>query len=374
MAKENQVQYRGNSNKKEYDTYVRGSNGLHIFQFMTGASHNPRESWINTLIARSNGTDIPKNGRTIGAYLWNIYKKDEDMPYSDFVKAVNDCKIAPLTKAPVYIPNRAPNITDCNGNLLVATVNSELLGEDDGCGNVLIDGQTGECLRKPAPSIVINKVDERTGYYLIEKYVEKVDSKTGETYTDDKLYNFLDAEGKLISSKAYFHRANYDEKLFAPVTRNYYARDGKKLINSYDIYPTGYIYNQGQDFMFLESDLSVVFENRYRVSKGIEPINTLDYYHLMQTGKRLGELDQIIKAIGEDYDMGQISDATYKDMMSKFNDEYDKIDEFKQKYATQEDLDILDAYSHGVSNSSENKITPSGELVELNDNDSGKDL
>lgn len=374
MAKENQIQYRGNSNKKELDTYVRGSNGLYIFQFLTGASHNPRESWINTLIARANGTTPVENGRTIGAYLWNVYKKDENMSYEDFVKGVNKNEIAPLTKTAIYIPGKTPNEVDMNGNLLVATSNSELLEESDGCGNILIDGQTGKVLRAPAPSVIINQVDERTGYYLIEKYIEKTNPKTGNTYTDDKLYNFLDADGKLISSKTFFHRADMGTKLFTPVTRNYYARDGKKVINSYDIYPTGYIYNQGQDFMFLESDISVVLENRYRKSRGLEPINTLDNYHLIQAGKRLKELDEIIQVIGEDYDMGQISDATYQDMMSKFNDEYDKIEEFKQKYATPEDLEILDAYTNSPTKSGDNKLAPSSELVELSDNESGKDM
>ena len=72
--------------------------------------------------------------------------------------------------------------------------------------------------------------------------------------------------------------------------------------------------------------------------------------------------------------MGQISDATYQDMMNKFNDEYDKIEEFKQKYATPEDLEILDAYANSSAKSGENKLATSSELVELSDNESGKDM
>lgn len=343
MAKKNNnIQFQSNTNKYEKDTRIHGSDVLYLMQTMSGTNRNLRDEYIDYLTFKSTGVQPKQEEKNVGAYFWKVYKKPENMPYDEFVKAVNNGTIRELGNSPITILGRQANELDINGNYLCATINSNLQDEMDECGNMLIDGTTGEVLRKPTPSIIINKADDRTGFYLVEQYKSTLDKLTGNQVITDKQYNFLDTDGKLISKNTYFNRANFGEKLIKPVYRNFYARDGKSVINSYDIYPMGYIYNEGQDFMYLESDLRLVIENKYRVSKGLAPIDNLDNYHIERAGKRLSELNQIVEQIGMSYDLGEITDETYSKIMGIINDEFDKAEEFKAKYATDEEIKLFE--------------------------------
>lgn len=333
MSKTRYVQL--NTKKYENDCRVAGSN-LYIIPFTRGTSRDLRKEYADYIIAKATGSEMPtsRNKNIIDTY-WGVFYKPEDMEYDEFCRKIEDGKIAMIGHTPIIPTGNDYTRTDNNGNLLVKTLTSKL--EDyNNCGNMLIDGRTGEILRMPQPSTIINSLTDDSNYYTIEIYGTTVDKQTDNKIVTDKSYNFLDADGKIVNADTNF-RLSEDGYSICQFPRNYYDRDGKKVINDDLIYPEGYVVVEGRFINFYESPIALIEENRYRTSNGLAELVDDERIYLEALYHRKDMLDKLVTTYGIKYDEGKITDKMYSKLMDLINDEYDKYEEFESKYETESD-------------------------------------
>ena len=128
MAKK-YVQFASNTLKYESDSYIKGSDGLYIFQFGTGTNRDLRQELVN-YHAKKNGLNElikdSKPAKNIGESFWGVFKKPDGQSYEDFVDDVKNSRVGFIGNSPIIPTGRDYTQLDDNGNLLVATINSNL--------------------------------------------------------------------------------------------------------------------------------------------------------------------------------------------------------------------------------------------------------
>ena len=204
------------------------------------------------------------------------------------------------------------------------------------CGNMLIDGRTGEILRMPQASTIICSLNDQSNYYTMEIYDTEIDKKTGNKVVTGRSYNFLDADGKIVNAERNF-TLSPDGYSITQFLRKYYDREGGKVIHDSNIYPEGYVVVEGRFINFYESSIALIEENRYRLSNGYTSLIDNEEKYLADLYARKNMLDHIVTTYGIKYDEDKITDGMYSRLMSKINDEYDKYEEFEEKFETDAD-------------------------------------
>lgn len=333
MAKN--VQFQSNSKKNEKDTYVKGSNGIYVFQFQNGSSVDLDAQFKDYIQYKLTGkTNYNSNTRNIGEVSWGFFKKPDEMSYSDFVKEV-DAGNMPMIGYTTCIPTgRDYTRVDSNGNILVASINSKLENRPD-TGNFLICGETGEVIRKPQPSTVIHSAN-KYGYYPVEIYSNEIDQVNGNKMISSRSYNFLDADGHMLCSTQNFNRVGSkdDEQIYF-IDRNFYDRNGG-FINDWDIYPQAIICESTHGVDMYPSALHALLNYNEKMQRG-EELPNISYQLLEQKAKeRMKELDTVTERIGMKYDEHKISDAQYSKIMSILDKEYSLIDQIQELTGEQE--------------------------------------
>ena len=337
----NYVQFASNTLKYERDSVVRGSDGLYVFQFGTGTNRDLRQELINYHARKKGMTDLIKDSnpsKNIGECFWGIFKKPDDQSYEDFIDDVKNSRVGFIGNSPVIPTGRDYTRVDRNGNLLVATVNSKLDNYIDGCGNMLISGKTGNVLRAPRPSVIINPADKVTGFYPIEVYKTRENMATGNKEVYDREFNFLDPEGKILCDD-YNFSSDGEQKIYE-VPRNFYVRDGKCLYNSWDIHPTAYVFADWNKTTLYPSVVDILVESRSRVEKGEEPLVKSEIPYLQAYYKRKNQLDNITESLGQAFDAGTITELIYNKALKYLDAEYTKFEFFDKYLATPDDEKI----------------------------------
>lgn len=335
------VQFASNTLKYEKDSIVRGSNGLYVFQFGTGTNRDLRQELINYHAGKAGLTDLIKDSnpsKNIGECFWGVFKKPESQSYEDFIDDVKNSRIGFVGNTPIIPTGRDYTQVDSNGNLLVATINSKLDNYYDGCGNMLISGQTGEIIRAPKPSVIINPVDEKTGFYPIEIYKTKENKTTGTKEVYAREYNFLDGDGKILCDDFDFQLKESDELIKIP--RNFYMRDENRVFNNWEIYPASYVYCSWNGVTLYPSVVDLITENRKRVANGELPIVSDERPYIREYYIRKAELDNIVESLGKSFDSGAITQTIYDKVLKVINKEFDTMENFESSIATEEDAKI----------------------------------
>lgn len=337
------VQFASNTMKYESDSYIKGSNGLYVFQFGTGTNRDLRQELINYHAKKRGLEDLVKDSnpsKNIGECFWGVFKKPEGQSYEDFIDDVKHSRVGFIGNSPIIPTARDYTRLDMNGNLLVATINSKLDNYLDGCGNMLIDGMTGNVIRSPRPSVIINPADKNTGYYPIEIYKTKENKDTGVKEVYDREYNFLDSDGKILCDEYNFQLK--DEEEIIQVPRNFYVRDGKCVYNSWEIQPYAYVQCRWNGVRLFPTVTDLLVENRDRIANGELPILQDETPYLKEYYYRKNEIDVVTEMLGKAFDSGKITEKIYQQALNILNQEYDKIDFFDQHMATDEDRRIGD--------------------------------
>lgn len=341
----NYIQFQSDTKKYEEDCRVKGSGShLYIFPFTKGTSRDWRKEYTDYLLSKYTGEKIIPDKRSKIDTFWGVFYKPEDMDYNEFCRKVENGEIGMIGNTPI-IPN-GNDLTrlDLNGNLLVKTINSKLDNYLN-CGNMLINGETGEIVRTTQPSQIINSLDDHDEFYKLEIYSTTVDKATGNQYVSGKEYNFLTPEGKLVSPKQNFSLTDKDFEI-TKFTRNYYDSDNKKVINDWSIYPYGYVVAQGRDIHFYDSPV--------RLLKEIRTENT-DIHHLMGKDdveiplladfyERREQLDMLKVKADTLYNNGKITSGMYERLSMLLSDEYDRYDEFRHLHETDRDRNLADKF------------------------------
>ena len=333
MAKTRFVQF--NTKNYENDCHVKGSN-LYIIPFARGTNRDWRKELSDYIIAKATGSEMPTpTQKNITDTYWGVFYKPEDMEYDEFCRLIDDGEIAMIGHAPIIPTGNDYTRTDINGNLLVKTINSKLDNYNN-CGNMLIDGRTGEILRMPQASTIICSLNDQSNYYTMEIYDTEIDKKTGNKVVTGRSYNFLDADGKIVNAERNF-TLSPDGYSITQFPRKYYDREGGKVIHDSNIYPEGYVVVEGRFINFYESSIALIEENRYRLSNGYTSLIDNEEKYLADLYARKNMLDHIVTTYGIKYDEDKITDGMYSRLMSKINDEYDKYEEFEEKFETDAD-------------------------------------
>lgn len=337
MAKNKYVQFASNTKKYEEDSFVKGSNGIYYFSFTTGTNRDLRQEFLDYIQKKLGGQPMNSNEqKNIGESYFGFFKREDNETYEEFIEAIEEGKRGPIGQTYAIPTGRDYTQVDMNGNILVATINSNLENYQD-CGNMLIDGMTGKVIRAPRPSVIINSVDERSGFYPIEIYRSEENKETGNKDIVAREYNFLSPDGKIVNSEFNFSKAPYGEEVIYKCPRNYYQKDGKYVVNDWNIYPMAYVYCTGRDIMFFESARDLLIENRRLKKLNQKPLIDDETIYLKEFYQRKNELDKIIEKLGKNVDDSEISQTIYENIMKIMGDEYDKIDEFESKYETETD-------------------------------------
>lgn len=332
------VQFQSNTKKHEEDCHVKGGwfdSSLYIFSFTKGTSRDWRKEYSDYLLSKFTGQSIPSQRHKIDTF-WGVFSKPKDMDYEEFCRKVDDNEIGMIGNTPIIPTGNNLTKLDNNGNLLVKTINSQLDDYID-CGNMLIDGTTGKVLRNPHPSVIINAPTIHTGnYYLMEIYKTATDNKTGNQQVVSKEYNFLSPDGKVINSEANFTLSEADYS-FKKVPRNYYEKDGKNVINDWNIYPFCYIITEGKKIYFFDGPVSLMEDIRSdeHLSNIIDQNSKT--FILADLYERKGQLEDIQNKTNRMLNNGKITQKMYDNIMSIISDEFDKYTEFSEHYETDHD-------------------------------------
>lgn len=328
---------------------VAGSNQIYYFQFTNGSSLNPREELFNYINGKVN-SNAPF---TINKYLWGLFKrpvKDNGHYYSDeeFIEAVEQNKLAPLGNTYILPNGRDYTQTDQNGNILVATSNSQLENETDGCGNMLIDGNTGDIIRAPRGSVIINKCNKNNGHYLMEIYNYANDPKTGRKQVVNVEYNFLDGNGKCVCPKAKFHKSQDGKCELFSFKRNFFDFSEGKFFSNWNILPNGYVLCSSEQPIFFDGECDLIKANRNKLGLNLPAIIENEESLLTRLYLRKIFLDNKLQEIGKQYDLGNITTSTYEKIINLFDKEYANFEDFEKNYQTQEDLKVLEKITNGT--------------------------
>ncbi len=342
MAKTKFVQF--NTKKYEDDCHVIGSN-LYIIPFTRGTNRDWRKEYADYIIAKATGSDMPTPTlKNITNTFWGVFYKPEDMEYEEFCNKIDAGEIAMIGHTPIIPTGNDYTRVDNNGNLLVKTLTSKL--EDyTNCGNMLIDGRTGEVLRMPQASTIINSLTDQSNYYTCEIYDTEVDKESGNKVVTGKSYNFLDADGKIVNSERNF-TLSPDGYSITQFPRKYYDREGSKVIHDSTIYPDGYVVAEGRHINFYESPIALIKENRYRIDNGYMGLVDNEEQFLTALYSRKNMLDNIVTSYGIKFDEGKITYKMYRRLMDLLNDEFDKYEEFEAKFETDADRKFAETLSN----------------------------
>ena len=344
----NNIQFASNTLKYESDSYVKGSNGLYVFQFGTGTNRDLRQELVNYHAKKKGLTELVKDSnpnKNIGECFWGVFKKPDDQSYEDFIDDVKHSRVGFIGNSPIIPTGRNYTKVDLNGNLLVATVNSKLDDYIDGCGNMLISGETGEVIRAPRPSVIINPADKITGFYPIEVYKTRENMVTGNKEVYDREFNFLDPDGKILCDDYNF--SSDGEQRIYEVPRNFYMREGKCVYNSWDLYPTAYVIADWNKTKLYPSIVDLLVESRSRVNDGDEPLVKNEYPYLQAYYKRKNQLDAITESLGQAFDAGAITESIYNKALKCLDAEYGKFEFFEKYVATVDDDKIEEQLLNG---------------------------
>ena len=338
MEKKNEnMQFLNSTLKYEGDSYIQGSDGLYIFQFTTGTKLDLRQELINYHAKKYDLMDMVKGDDSkvsnISAFSWSIFKKPEDQSYEDFIEAIQNYKVGMIGNCPLIFTQRNYRQVDMNGNILAATFNSELNRYADGCGNILINSK-GEVIRAPKASVIIYPADPKTGFYPIEIYKTAENKETGRPDVIDREYNFLSPEGKILSSEDNFSTHDGRSVIY-DVPRNFYARDGKMVINDWKIYPSAHVLCEWNKTELFLSAIDLVMENR--IASGDLPIVEDEKPYLTWYFDRKVELEAQMDKLGMMLDANKITQSTYDKIMKEINKEYARHELFETQYKTPED-------------------------------------
>lgn len=343
------VQFQSNTKKDLDECYVKGSNGIYYFQFSTGTNRNLREELKDHLIYKLTGQqpEVAKTS-TIGEYVWGLYKRGID-PYTkaprtdnEFLEAIENHEIAPLGDTFIIPTGRDYTQVDQNGNILVASVTSHLENEYDGCGNILIDGQTGNTIRKSRPNVIINSCQKSNGFYPIEIYLTTTDQKTGEKRVSGREFNFLTPEGKLVKSDFGFTKVPHDEQFIYTFNRNFYSRHNGSILSDWNIYPKAYVLCSEKTPYFFNGEWEVIAENRKRLENGEDPIVQDETPYILNMYLRKAYLDEKTEELGKAFDDGKLNHEVYNDALRTINEECEKLETFLANNETFEDISIRD--------------------------------
>lgn len=330
MGKNNYIKFQSDTKLYEEDCHIKNSN-LYIFQFTKGTNRDWRKEYADYIIAKATGQDLPNiDTKNIVEAFWGVFYKPEDMDYKEFCDKVNAGEIAMAGHTPIIPTGNDYTQVDRNGNLLVKTITSKL--EDyTNCGNMLIDGKTGEVLREPQPSTIINALPENSNFYPIEIYQTTIDKNTGNKVTIGKSYNFLDPNGKIVNSERNFELSQDGYGVYK-FPRNYYDRERGKVINDWTIYPPAYVVVEGRHINFYESPIEIIEENRNRIKNYTEPLVLDEEPYVKELKNRKETLDGITEFYGKRFDNKDITDNMYDKILDILNSEYDKLDKFEEQY------------------------------------------
>lgn len=344
----NNIQFQSDTKKYEEDCYVKGNFGfnsnLYIFPFTKGTNRDLRKEYADFLLAKYTGeTIVPEKKHKIDTF-WGVFCKPENMEYAEFCEKVNSGEIGMIGNTPIIPTGNDLTKLDMNGNLLVKTINSNLDNYQD-CGNMLINGETGAVIHSPKPSRIINALDYKTGnYYLVEIYKTTLDKETGNQYVSGKEYNFLTPEGKLVNSDTNI-TLSYDEDFnLVKIPRNYFEKDGKKLINDWNIYPCCYALTKNRDIYFFDSPLNLLEDYRTNGYSADILDSNAEINILADVYERKAELENVRNKADNMYFDKKISSAMYDKLAILVCDEYDRYDEFRVKYETARDRELAEQF------------------------------
>ena len=342
MAKRD-IQFQSSTLKYEEDSYIKGSNGLYYFQFSTGTNRDLRQDLINYL-AKKNGLDhlVDNNieHKNIGDSFWGIFKKPEGMTYDEFITKVKSSKIGFIGQSPIIPTGRDYTRLDQNGNLLIATINSNLDNYQD-CGNVLID-KDGNVIRAAQPSTIINACDERSGFYPVEIYKSKANKTTGAKEVYAREWNFLDPSGKILCDE-YNFECHLGEEEIISVPRNFYMKDGKNVYTDWGLLPNAYVLCAGRQPKLYLSAVDVLIENRKKKAEGLAPIVEDERQYLEEYFLRKDKIENLFKELSDRLDSGSITQAIYNKIMNILDNECVMNDEFEENYKTENDQQLEDS-------------------------------
>ena len=332
MAKEH-IQFQSSTKKNLAESLIRGSDGIYYLPFSTGTNRDLRQELTDYALYKATGIQPSKaQQKNIGERVWGLYKRGvnsitkEPRTDEEFLEAIENHEIGPLGDSYLIPTGRDYTRVDQNGNILVASINSNLENYMD-CGNILINGQTGETIRKPQPYMIINKCADN-GFYLVELYKTQIDKATGNKVVVAREYNFLDPNGKMVNSKHNFKKCTFDEKHVESFQRNFYSRNGKYALSDWDLYPTAYVLCTQREPEFFESEIDLIRENRKRTNDGLEPIVDNEEPYLVGLYTRQQILDEEITKLGKMFDEKQIDEKIYHEALDIINEEYANIDSF----------------------------------------------
>lgn len=346
------------SNTKKEISLVHGSKNIYIVSYGTGNTVDLYDAMVAHLL----GKDTP-NINTLSSSSWYLFKKDNNMPYAEFVKKLEKYELAPIGMTPIVLTKKNISV-DINGNILVSTANGNQASDfNNNNGNMLIRGvgeNSGTIIRQPQASTIIHEVDEATGFYTISRFKHTKDAKTGKISITGREYNFLDGDGKILRNGENFTiPTDFNEIKITPVNRNYFDRDHGKQLSDWDILPTAYVVAgiginnsnaSARNCRAFASARDFIIENRRLKSIGGEPMAEDEKFYLIDMFKHEDDLEAKTEELGKKFDNGEITAGMYHKVINIIDDEIAKIKEFEIKLATPEDKIIKEKWYNYLDN------------------------
>ncbi|MGN0961771.1 MAG: hypothetical protein ACI4PF_06225 [Christensenellales bacterium] len=267
-----------------------------------------------------------RNGRTIEELEEALGPQNKD-GHLERPHLVGDMFFSPLNTFSI----------DDNGHILLKSHGSNLESVKIPGGDVLID-KDGNIIRNTRGQMYICEADE-FGFYPVDVFKAEGSYERNTSDIVDIEKNFLDPSGKLVS-KTHFSYTDRPSIIDAP--HIYSDKSNGKPFISKDVYPCGFVYTDKNTVKYFPSATALLIANRSLLQENpnATPYTSDETLFVIEHYKRMNEIPNIQRKLGEKWQKGNISYEVYRKAMYAMNDEDSLNRVFANEFETASDQSI----------------------------------